>query len=179
MKTIYLLSILLLTNIMLCQNFNDEFKRNVDIVKIEEYTEFSYFKAIKKGAVVADEIDTRGQINIKTKRSIDTERIIESKSKHIAFPIYYSHDKSNDIFVINKYNFMDLLKYFDKAVSNGNDQFEDKKIASKKGYVIYQRTHRNCTVVHLKMTVGYYNKYTNCVKIPGNYDDTVEVIYLI
>lgn len=178
MKKKYLLFVLLMANLVYCQNFKMEFDENVDVLNIEELKTFSYFKAIKKNSIKPGQIFSAENLNIKNNRAIEIDRIIKISKKNVYFPVFYAPDSVNDTIIVDKYNFIDLSKNLSIEDKENVLLFEDIKITSKGKYSIYKRTHQNIKVIYMKMTIGYYNKYTNCMNLTGNYDDTINVIFL-
>lgn len=174
MKNIYIL--ILFSNCLFSQINDSIFSKNVLIQKEVLIEKFDYFSIKLINNYKFDEV-VSNDMCVLSKNIPNINRIIQPKNTTFSFPTYYSFDKLNDTVVINEYNFVNMYK----IVKESKEIITPEKvnfILKKKGFEVNSVILNNVKLLYLKMSVGYFNKYTKTMKITGDFDEFINVIYI-
>ncbi len=162
-------------------NIDTHFQNNVKIEKEAILDHAVLYSLRLKSHSVSDDMDVSGNLELFSSSPPSVDRIVEPKKNAMyVVPSFYSMDLQNDTLVISKETFINLDKYFKVNLLTSKTVFDRQELLDKaKGYNIYEQKIKNIHFIHLKMTVGFYNKYNHGMDIIGDFDKIVNVIYLI
>jgi hypothetical protein len=178
MKKIFLLSQILFFNFIFSQSFDSIVKSNIELVDTFEKKNYCFYSIVNKSNIKKDEVSHEQDINIKSQNIPSLNRIILNCNKTYYFPTYYNLDKKNQTIILNKYNFIELENIFEFQKSN-KQNLTSKTVFKNKSYFINEVKIDNVIVVNMKIKLGFYNKYSKNMHIVGNYDEILNISYLI
>lgn len=178
MKKIFLLSQILFFNFIFSQSFDSIVKSNIELVDTFEKKDYCFYSIVNKDNIKKDEVSQEQDINIKSQSIPSLNRIILNCNKNYYFPTHYNLDKKNQTIILNKYNFIELENIFEFQKSN-KQNLTSKSVFKNKSYIINEVKIDNIIVVNMKIKLGFYNKYSKNMHIVGDYDEILNVSYLI
>lgn len=158
--------------------------KNVEFLKYVKEDDFSYWKIIKSSSIKNHEVNFKNRISIVSEHLPELDRLLYKNKNKYNLPAFYLK-KDDEIVLINQLNFNKLERFIEKSIVNEAREFNSKhkvyskKIKTKKGWNILEFKRDSICLIKLKMTIGFFNKNTESIKLLGNYDNEIEVYYLV